>query len=85
MKGLEGLKRSDSILKEIRGRGLMIAIEFTRDAELIQKELIKKGFIVAKRSGHEVLRIDPALTIEEKDIDAFIRSLNEIITYLSRK
>jgi acetylornithine/succinyldiaminopimelate/putrescine aminotransferase len=63
----------------------MIAIEFTRDAGLVQKELIKRGFIVAKRSGHEVLRIDPALTIKEKDIDAFICSLNEIITYLNKR
>jgi acetylornithine aminotransferase len=85
MTGLDSMKKSGSILKEIRGRGLMIAIEFTRDAELVQKELIKRGFVVAKRSGHEVLRIDPALTIEEKDIDAFICSLNEIITYLNRK
>lgn len=79
MTGLDSMKKSGSILKEIRGRGLMIAIEFTRDAELVQKELIKRGFVVAKRSGHEVLRIDPALTIEEKDIDAFIRNLDEII------
>ena len=72
-------------VKEIRGKGLMIAIEFTREAELVQKELIKRGFIVAKRSGHEVLRIDPALTIKEKDTDAFIHSLDEIITYISMK
>jgi len=83
MTGLESMKKSGSILKEIRGRGLMIAIEFTRDAELVQKELIKRGFVVAKRSGHEVLRIDPALTIEEKDIDAFICSLDEIINCLN--
>ena len=82
MTGLESMKKSGSILKEIRGRGLMIAIEFTRDAALVQKELIKRGFIVAKRSGHEVLRIDPALTIKEKDIDDFMFSLDEIITYL---
>ena len=60
-------------------------MEFTRDAELVQKELIKRGFIVAKRSGHEVLRIDPALTVNEKDIDAFIDNLSEIITYLSMR
>jgi len=82
MTGLDSMKRSGSILKEIRGRGLMVAIEFTGDAGLVQKELIKRGFIVAKRSGHEVLRIDPALTIKEKDIDNFLYSLNEIITYV---
>lgn len=85
MTGLVSMKKSGSILKEIRGRGLMIAIEFSRDAGLVQKELIKRGFIVAKRSGHEVLRIDPALTIKEKDIDDFMFSLDEIITSLNRR
>lgn len=82
MNGLEKMRKPDSILKAIRGRGLMIAIEFTRDAERVQKELIKRGFIVAKRSGHEVLRIDPALTVREQDIDNFIYCLNEIILCL---
>jgi acetylornithine aminotransferase len=85
MTGLGSMKKSGSILKEIRGRGLMIAMEFTGDAGLVQKELIRRGFIVAKRSGHEVLRIDPALTITEKDIDAFLYSLNEIVTDLNRR
>jgi acetylornithine aminotransferase len=83
--GLDSMRQPGSILKEIRGRGLMIAIEFTRDAGLVQKELIRRGFIVAKRPGHEVLRIDPALTIREKDIDNFIYSLNEIINNLKPK
>ncbi|MRS04344.1 aminotransferase class III-fold pyridoxal phosphate-dependent enzyme, partial [bacterium] len=69
-----------SVLKAIRGRGLMIALEFTRDAGHAQKELVRRGFIVARRSGHEVLRIDPALTIKEKDIDRFLFHLNEVIT-----
>lgn len=85
MNRLDSMKKPGAILKEIRGRGLMIAIEFTGEAELVQKELIKRGFIVAKRSGHEVLRIDPALTIRETDIDAFIHSLDEIITHLGMR
>jgi len=85
MNGLDRLRKPGSVLKEIRGRGLMIVMEFTRDAELVQKELVRRGFIVAKRSGHEVLRIDPALTIKEKDIDDFMFSLNEIVTHLNIK
>jgi acetylornithine aminotransferase len=85
MNGFDSLRKPDSVLKEIRGRGLMIALEFTRDAELVQKELVRRGFIVAKRSGHEVLRIDPALTVKEKDIDDFMFSLSEIITELKTK
>lgn len=83
MNGLDKLRKPGSILKEIRGRGLMIALEFTRDAERVQKELVKRGFMVAKRSGHEVLRTDPALTIKEKDIDEFMFNLNQIVTNLN--
>ncbi len=80
LKGLLDLKSEQSIIKEIRGRGMMIAIEFTKDAEIIHKELIKQGFILAKRSGHEVLRVDPALTINEPDVDSFINTLKKILT-----
>ncbi len=79
MAGLEKIKKPGSVLKAVRGRGLMIAIEFTRDAGHVQKELVRRGFIVAKRSGHEVLRIDPALTIKEKDINGFLFSFNDVI------
>ena len=37
---LNDLKNASSIIKEIRGRGLMIAIEFTKRAEFVRKELM---------------------------------------------
>lgn len=79
---LNRLKSELPVIKEIRCRGMMIAIEFTNDAKLIQQELLKRGFIVAKRSGHEVLRLDPALTIEEKILESFIDELTNIIEKL---
>lgn len=79
---LNQLKSEHSIIKEIRGRGLMIVIEFTKDAKFIQSELLNRGFIVAKRSGHEVLRLDPALTIEKKNLEVFIDELTNIIKTL---
>jgi len=33
------------LLKGVRGRGLMIAIEFNKNAQVIYDELLKKGFI----------------------------------------
>jgi len=79
MRELRELQPQNPAVKEVRGRGLMIAIEFNRDAKIIQHALLKRGFIAAKRSGKNVLRIDPALTIDEKDIDAFIKTLAEIL------
>lgn len=76
------LIKTNSHIKLIRGRGLMYIIEFTKDAELIRNELLKSGFIVAKRPGYEIIRIDPALTIDEQDVDAFLDSLKSIVDSL---
>jgi len=75
---LNDIKKVHSTIKEIRGRGLMIAIELKRHADFVRNELLKRGFILVKRSSVEVLRMDPALTIEEQDIDLFIESFKQI-------
>ncbi|NMC59390.1 MAG: aminotransferase class III-fold pyridoxal phosphate-dependent enzyme, partial [Candidatus Methanofastidiosa archaeon] len=81
---LEQLAKSYNIIKEVRGRGLMIALELNDNyhnspAAPIQKELLYKGFIVAHRPGFNVLRIDPPLTIGKEDIESFINSLKQIL------
>lgn len=76
---LNDIKEANSLIKAIRGRGLMIAIELTRHAEFVHKELLNQGFILVKRSGVEVLRMDPALTIKEQDIKLFLESFEKII------
>lgn len=81
---LNALKGPDSIIKAVRGRGLMIAIELTGNAEMVQKELLKQGFIIAKRAGVEVLRMDPAFTINEKDIALFLEAFKNIIREISK-
>jgi acetylornithine aminotransferase len=86
-RGVESIKDKYGIIKEIRQRGAMIAIEFEKreniyTAEVVYEELLKRRIIVSLRIGHEVLRLDPALTIEDNQIDFFIESLNEIISLL---
>jgi acetylornithine aminotransferase len=78
IQGLGKLVSEKSIVKEVRGRGLMLALELKRDAQQVYEKLLSKGFIVAKRPNAEVLRIDPALTIERQIIDLLIENLKEI-------
>jgi len=73
------LKNTFSSIKAVRGRGLMIAIELTERAELFRKELLNRGYILVKRSGVEVLRMDPALTIKEQDIESFLDTFEKIL------
>lgn len=67
------------ILKSVRGRGLMIAVD-VRDNTLTERicnELISKGFIVGNRGSF--IRIDPPLTITESEFDRFIEAFAGIL------
>ncbi len=75
---IEELKRiaeQNNAIKEVRGRGLMIAVEFNEisSAAHAREKLLENGFIVAQRPEGGVLRIDPSLTIEEEDVKEFIK------------
>lgn len=78
IRNLNNLISEKSILKEVRGRGLMLAIELKRNAQQVYEDLLNKDFIVAKRPNSEVLRMDPALTVEKQIIDLLIENLKEI-------
>ena len=69
-------------IKQVRGRGLMIALDFDNKIahEAIVRlhlDLIQDGFIVAKRPGINTFRIDPPLTIEQEMLDNFIFALEK--------
>ena len=84
---LQRLQKNSDIIKEIRGRGLMMAVEFedignNLIAPTIQRRLLSYGFIVANRPGFNVIRIDPPLTVSKKQIDSFIKNFQHILTHL---
>lgn len=81
---LKGIAARHPAIKEVRARGLMIALEFHDDPETsftirTHRELVRRGYIVARRPGLNVFRIDPSLTVERKDIEAFAETLEEIV------
>ncbi len=84
MENLLHIKQEFPIIQEIRGRGLMLAIEFSSHAGWIYEELLSQGFIVAKRTNAEVLRIDPALTIEIETLDLFIAAFRDVLNRLNK-
>ena len=84
-KRLNILKKSHPIIKSARGRGLMLAIELEKHAEEIRNELFRRGFILVKRKGAEVLRMDPALTIPEHYLDLFLETFEQIIENIENK
>jgi acetylornithine/N-succinyldiaminopimelate aminotransferase len=80
---LFSLKKKYPIIKEVRGKGLMLAIEFERDALRVYELLLEKGFILCWRPNTEVLRLDPALTVEKTTINDFLNALGQVLGVVS--
>lgn len=77
---------------DVRGRGLMIGVEFMRDAapladavERIQHMAVEKGLLVLTcGTDHNVIRLVPPLTIEEAELDQGLTILEGCIREVLR-
>jgi predicted acetylornithine/succinylornithine family transaminase len=66
------------VVKEVRGEGLMLAVELKIPGKGIVKELLQQGFII--NCTHDtVLRMLPPFVITEKQIDKFVRALRSVL------
>jgi acetylornithine/N-succinyldiaminopimelate aminotransferase len=84
LSGLQGIEARTDRLREVRARGLMAALEFDDDPDAtlttrVHRELVNRGYVVGKRAGLNVLRVDPALTIDAKDIEGFLVTLENLL------
>ena len=66
------------VVKDVRGEGLMLAVELTVSGKEIVKQLLAQGFII--NCTHEtVLRMLPPFVITEKQIDKFVKALRPVL------
>jgi acetylornithine/N-succinyldiaminopimelate aminotransferase len=84
LSGLEGIKDRTGWIKEIRSRGLMVALELKDDPEAsftirTHRELARRGYVLGRRPGVNVLRLDPGLTIDQKDIEGFLETFEAVL------
>ena len=77
--GLEKLKEKHTMIREIRGKGLMIGIEMKFEVKDILMGLIREGVLMLY-SGRNILRILPPLVITEEDVTKVLHALDTIIT-----
>ncbi len=76
--GLEKLKEKHSMIREIRGKGLMIGVEMKFEVKDILMGLIKKGVLMLY-SGRNILRILPPLVISEDDVTKVLHVLDSVL------
>ena len=82
--GLEKLKEKHNIIREIRGKGLMIGIEMKFEVRDILMGLIKEGVLMLY-SGRNILRILPPLVISEEDVTKVLHALDSVLSEEERK
>lgn len=76
---LANIPASDRI-KEVRGKGLMIGIEFNESVAPIRKELLFEKHIFTGVAGSTMIRLLAPLCIGTEDADTFIKALKEVLS-----
>ncbi len=93
MTRLKGWVDRYKIVGDVRGKGLMIAIEFIKDEkkipgleqrELVIREALKRGVLVF-RGGNCTIRIAPPLIIKTEELELGLDLLEEAVREVSRK
>ena len=82
--GLERVASRTSGIREVRQRGLMAAIELLDGPDTpftiqTHRALVRRGYVVGRRPGVPVLRLDPSLTVDLQDIDGFLEALEAVL------
>ncbi len=84
VKKLQALQKKFTIIREIRGTGLMIGVELTVEGKAIYEECVKRKLLINCTQGN-VLRIMPPLVVKEKEIDRALEILEEVLAHEQEK
>ncbi len=66
-------------IKEVRGEGLMIGIEFDRPVKELRTRLIYEQKVFTGASGTNVIRLLPPLCLSMEEADEFINRLKQLL------
>ncbi len=81
---LEALQSIDyPKIKEVRGRGLFIAVELSEDARKYCEALAERG-LLCKETRKNVIRFAPPLVIEKAELDWAIAQFREVFASMER-
>jgi acetylornithine/N-succinyldiaminopimelate aminotransferase len=77
--GLEGLKQQYRFIADVRGRGLLLAIEFDKDiAQQLVMACLDRGLLV-NRVKPNALRLMPPLIIGKEEADEALNILDDVL------
>ena len=76
--GLKVLKEKHKIIRDVRGLGLMLAVELRFDVKNILFDSIKEGLLTLY-SGRNILRLLPPLVLDENQMSKSIDIIDKVI------
>ncbi len=79
---VEGLRALRSpLVRQVRGRGLLIGVELTVKAKTLAKALLREG-VLAKDTRDYVLRIAPPLVIDPEQVAAVVDAVGRALRHV---
>jgi len=66
-------------IKEVRGRGLMIGIEFEESAAAIRRKLLFEEKVFTGASGTNVIRLLPPLCLTKNEAEIFLERFKKVL------
>ncbi len=78
---LEEMAQGRGAIREVRGRGLMVGVEFEQNVAPLVASLLDKG-VICGIAGPTVLRFLPPLIVQEEDVDCVIAALKAALEEL---
>lgn len=78
--GLESVADGTDAIRDIRGVGLMLGVEFTSHeaAEAVQEAAFRRGLLTLE-CGESSLRFSPPLIVDEESVDTAVRLFGEAV------
>jgi acetylornithine/N-succinyldiaminopimelate aminotransferase len=80
---LQKLAHQHAIIKNIRGKGMMLAIELDKPGAKVVLDCMEKGFLI-NCIQQNILRFLPPLNISRKEIDSLMPVLSQSLLRLSK-
>ena len=74
-----GAARSAKVVRDVRGRGLMVGIELRQKVGPYLDRLMREQGVVALQAGPTVMRLLPALVIEREQIDRAVTAIAAVL------
>jgi 4-aminobutyrate aminotransferase len=94
LEGLRALQDKHPLIGDVRGKGLMIGVEFVRDRQTKVRATTERDAIVDKvftrgvlvlGAGRNTLRLSPPLVLSTAQADVCLRALDEVIGEVERE